>query len=76
MPSTVIKSFCYHAESGGLEVLFVTGRRYLYHGVPAELAASMRNAFAKGAFFNAEIRDRYRFTRLDPGGDKVRKVTE
>jgi hypothetical protein len=76
MPSTVIKSFSYDAERGDLDVLFVTGRRYLYHGVPANVAAAMRGAFAKGEFFNAEIRDRYRFTRLEPSADKVRKVTE
>jgi hypothetical protein len=76
MPSTVIRSFSYDAERGDLEVLFVTGRRYLYHDVPPETAAAMRTAFAKGEFFNAEIRDRYRFTRLEPSADKVRKVTE
>jgi hypothetical protein len=76
MPSTVIKSFSYDAERCDLDVLFVTGRRYRYHEVPPDVAAAMRNAFAKGEFFNAEIRDRYRFTRLEPSADKVRKVTE
>jgi hypothetical protein len=76
MPSTVIKRFSYDAERGDLDVLFVTGRRYLYHEVPPEIAVAMRSAFAKGEFFNAEIRDRYRFTRLEPSAVKVRKVTE
>jgi len=76
MPSTVIKRFNYHAERRELEVLFVTGRRYLYHDVPEDVAATMGGAFAKGQFFNAEIRDRYRFTRLAPSADNVRKVTE
>jgi hypothetical protein len=69
MPSTVIKSFSYDVERRDLEVRFVTGRRYLYHDVPEVIATAMRGAFAKGEFFNAEIRDRYRFTRLaDLGG--------
>jgi hypothetical protein len=76
MPSTVIRSFSYDAERGDLDVLFVTGRRYRYYGVPPDVATDMKRAFAKGEFFNAEIRDRYRFTRLDPSGDKDRKVTE
>jgi hypothetical protein len=76
MPSTVIRRFDYDPEARTLEVTFVTGRRYLYHGVPEEVASAMRGAFAKGEFFNAEIRDRYQFTRLSPNDDSVRKVTE
>jgi hypothetical protein len=76
MPSTVIKRFSYDALRRELDVLFVTGRRYLYHDVPEEVAAAMRAAFAKGAFFNAEIRDRYRFTKLAPSANSVWKVTE
>jgi hypothetical protein len=76
VPSTVIQSFSYDVDRAELEVLFVTGRRYLYHDVPASVAADLKGAFAKGEFFNAEIRDRYRFTRLEPNADKVRNVTE
>jgi hypothetical protein len=76
MPSTVIKRFAYDRGTQALEVVFVTGRRYLYHNVPEDVAAAMRLAFAKGEFFNAEIRDRYRFTRLEPSGESERKVTE
>ena len=64
MPSTVIRSFAYDPASGSLDVLFVTGRGYRYHAVPAEVAAAFRGAFAKGRFFNARIRDRYAATRL------------
>ncbi|MBW8784137.1 MAG: KTSC domain-containing protein [Novosphingobium sp.] len=59
MPSTVIHSFAYDAASASLEVLFVTGRRYRYAGVPEGVARAFRGAFAKGRFFNARIRDRY-----------------
>lgn len=63
MPSTVIRWFGYHPAKRRLEVLFTTGRRYSYHNVPAELAEAMRQSFSKGEFFNAHIRDRFRFTR-------------
>ena len=59
MPSTVIKRFDYRPETRELEVLFVTGRRYLYADVPPEESAAFRSAFAKGVHFNRHIRDRY-----------------
>lgn len=59
MPSTVIRGFAYDAATQGLAVEFVSGRRYLYSGVPGEVAERFRAAFAKGRFFNARIRDRY-----------------
>ena len=59
MPSTVIRRFHYHAETRELEILFTTGRRYVYSDVPEEAAARFRSAFAKGVHFNRFIRDRY-----------------
>ncbi len=59
MPSTVIRRFNYSPETRELEVLFVTGRRYVYADVPAQEAQRFREAFAKGRHFNAHIRDRY-----------------
>ena len=59
MPSTVIKRFEYRPATRELEVLFVTGRRYLYSDVPHEAAEAFRSAFAKGVHFNRHIRDRY-----------------
>ena len=63
MPSTVIRWFTYHPAEQRLEVLFTTGRRYNYLGVPADVAQAMRDAHSKGEFFNAHIRDKFRFTR-------------
>lgn len=59
MPSTVIRRFDYRPESRELELLFVTGRRYLYSNVPPEEVEAFRAAFAKGVYFNRHIRDRY-----------------
>lgn len=64
MPSTVIRRFDYSPEREELTVEFVTGRRYLYSGVPREEAEAMRAAFAKGVYFNRTIRDRYAFREL------------
>ena len=63
MPSTVIQNFRYHARQQRLEILFITGRRYFYHDVPADIFDAMRTAFSKGEFFNAHIRDHFPFTR-------------
>jgi lysyl-tRNA synthetase class 2 len=63
MPSTVIRSFRYDPEARELHVTFVSGRRYAYADVPAEVAEQMRLAFSKGSFFNRRIRDHFAATR-------------
>ena len=69
MPSTVIRAFDYRADECELEILFVTGRRYVYLDVPAEAAEALRGAFNKGRHFNARIRDRYRYRELPAPDD-------
>lgn len=64
MPSTVIRHYVYDPEQALLTVTFVTGRRYVYAGVPAEVYAAMRRATSKGGFFNHRIRDHYPFAEL------------
>jgi hypothetical protein len=59
MPSTVIRRFDYHPAREALDVEFVSGRRYRYFGVPEDIAGAFREAFSKGRYFNARIRDRY-----------------
>lgn len=59
MPSTVIRRFDYWPETQELEILFTTGRRYLYSNVPEEAVRDFRAAFSKGVHFNRFIRDRY-----------------
>jgi hypothetical protein len=66
MPSTVIRRFEYRPDVRELEILFTTGRRYLYTDVPQHAADDFRAAFAKGVHFNRYIRDRYRCRELDP----------
>jgi KTSC domain len=71
MPSTVIRSFRYDALTRDLFILFQSGRAYVYKDVPAEIFAAMKASFSKGEFFNAHIRDRFRFTRESGGGGKM-----
>jgi KTSC domain len=59
MPSNVIRRFVYDETEGNLWVEFTTGRKYVYSDVPEEVASALRQAFAKGVYFNTRIRDRY-----------------
>ena len=59
MPSSVIRRFVYDETEGNLWVEFTTGRRYVYSGVPHEVADAFRCAFSKGVYFNTRIRDRF-----------------
>ena len=64
MPSTVIRRFHYRPDEEELDVLFTTGRRYVYYGVPPEVADAFRSAFSKGRYFNARIRDTYDYDEV------------
>ena len=66
MPSAVIRSYEYSASRKELRVTFQSGRRYRYQQVPPEIYAEMKNAFSKGEFFNAHIRDHFPFIRETP----------
>jgi lysyl-tRNA synthetase class 2 len=66
MPSTVIRRFDYDPRAEALDIEFVSGRRYRYAGVPEGVAAAFREAFSKGRFFNARIRDDYWCEELLP----------
>ncbi|HLZ74296.1 KTSC domain-containing protein [Phenylobacterium sp.] len=63
--STAISDIDYDAERTKLLVRFVSGERYVYVGVPGEVHRSFVEADSKGRFFQAEIRNRYPFNRLD-----------
>jgi hypothetical protein len=64
MPSTVIRRFSYRPEARALDVEFVSGRRYRYHGVSEGIASQLGAAFSKGRYFNTRIRDDYPFEEL------------
>jgi KTSC domain-containing protein len=63
MPSSVIRSYRYDPADRHLDVVFVSGRLYRYHDVPEDIYQGMRRAFSRGEYFNANIRERFRYTR-------------
>lgn len=66
MPSTSIRKTEYDPKARTLAVWFVaSGKRYDYQDVPPETYAAFRNAFAKGRFFNAHIRNRFRYRHVE-----------
>ena len=65
MPSTVIREIAYRPDARELDVLFTTGRRYVFHDVPPEAAEGFRAARIKGRHFNARIRGRFRFSEVE-----------
>ncbi len=72
MPSTVISRFIFDPAKRELWVEFVTGRRYVYEGVPEGVAQALASAFSKGAYFNSRIRDHFEFREAT----KVRSATK
>ena len=64
MPSTVIRSHHYDPGTRELTLQFVTGRRYVYFGVPPLEVEAFRTSGSLGRYFNRRIRDHYRFREL------------
>lgn len=64
MPSTVISSINYNAETSSLKITFVSGRVYEYKNVPEEIYVAMRTSGQKGIYFNEHIKGRYDFEKV------------
>jgi hypothetical protein len=64
MPSSVIRRYRYRRERRELLIEFVTGRLYAYLDVPEDEVRKFEVAPSKGRYFNAHIRDHYRFREL------------
>lgn len=62
--STAVDAIDYDPAQKALTVTFVSGERYRYRDVPAEVYGAFVDAESKGRFFQAQIRDRYPFERL------------
>ena len=58
--SSVIVAVGYDGGSSILEVVFRTGRTYRYFRVPPKAYDALVHAKSIGAYFNREIRPRYR----------------
>ena len=64
MPSTVIASFSYNAETNALTIVFVSGMVYHYKNVPEEIYEAMKGSKSKGIYFNRHIKDKYEFEKV------------
>jgi KTSC domain-containing protein len=73
MPSTAIRSLFYDPARRELSVTFVTGRRYVYAGVPSEVFEAFKTAESRGAFFNHVIRDHYDYREVTRSSDAERQ---
>lgn len=65
MTRTAISGAWYLPARNEFELLFSSGRRYRYFGVPGAVAERFAAALSKGQFFNREVRNRYRCVELD-----------
>jgi alkylated DNA repair dioxygenase AlkB len=76
MPSTVIRNFSYDDSTRELRIVFQSGRPYLYQDVPRQIYESMQRAFSKGEFFNAHIRDHFKFVRATAAEPRLAAVKQ
>jgi hypothetical protein len=59
MASSVIRGAWYQPDRQELDLLFVSGRHYVYSGVPLLTAQSFAEAKSKGRFYNSQIRNHF-----------------
>ena len=64
MPSSVVASFRYNAETHVLRIYFVSVAVYDYKDVPEEVYMAMKKSGSKGFFLNKEIKEKYSFDRI------------
>jgi len=57
--SSVIRDFDYDRDREKLYVTFVSGKMYVYDGVPPQTFEGLAAASSTGAFFNEHIKNQY-----------------
>ena len=70
--SSVIRSAWYLPSRQELDLLFTSGRRYIYSGVPMAIAEGFAAAESKGRYYNAEIRNRFACRQAGQGREAKR----
>ncbi len=63
--SSAIDFVRYEPALAELTITFNSGKRYVYFGIPRGVSDALLAAPSIGAYFNAHIRDRYRFRRIE-----------
>ncbi len=64
--SRTLVSAAYSDRGSWLEIEFRDGAVYRFFDVPAECFQSLLQSESKGAYFNQNIRKRFRYQRLNP----------
>jgi lysyl-tRNA synthetase class 2 len=64
--STTLATVAYDHRTEILRLEFRSGARYSYRGVPGLIHLGLLTAPSKGAYFNRNIRGRFRFQKLEP----------
>jgi hypothetical protein len=64
MPSSVVSSMNYDADTHILRVFFVSGSVYDYKNVPLKVYEQMKQASSKGTFLNQVIKARFGFKKV------------
>jgi hypothetical protein len=61
--STVLAQVGYDVPSATLEIVLCSGEVYRYFDIPEKVYRNLMFAESHGTFFNAFIKDKYRFSR-------------
>ncbi len=62
--SSNLRSVGYDSSSSTLEVEFNSGSVYQYSSVPPNVYAALMSASSHGTYFNANIKNSYRFRQI------------
>jgi hypothetical protein len=65
--SSNLRSVGYDVKTRTLEVQFTHGGIYRYFAVPAEVHSGLMKSDSKGKYFQANVRNKFRFERLAGG---------
>ena len=72
--STVIRGAWYLPQRRQLDLLFTSGRRYIYSNVPLAVATEFAQAESMGRYYNAHIRNRYTCREVIQDGAMERRA--
>jgi KTSC domain len=67
LQSTSLNAATYGEQDATLELEFQSGAVYRYLGVPEKVYRELLSAASQGRYFNQHIRNRFPYTKIDPG---------
>jgi len=64
MPSTVINTMAYDAETKTLTIAYVSGQTYVYRDVPETVYKELKASRVKGRYLRFFVKDKYAFEKV------------